>query len=34
MPGLGLAVDEKSIYFNWLLTRAEIWVADIIESKS
>jgi Tol biopolymer transport system component len=31
MPGTSLAVDEKSIYFNWLQTRAEIWVADIVE---
>lgn len=31
MPGVCLAVDEKSIYFNWLQTRAEIWVADIVE---
>jgi Tol biopolymer transport system component len=32
--GLGLAADEKFIYFSWEEGGADIWVADIVEPKN
>jgi TolB protein len=34
LGGLGLAADEKFIYFPWVQTRSEIWVADIVEPQN